>query len=67
VGESGSGTTIMTGMAVVEAVKDLKQQMVSQGSRRPMRRLSWLAIEVRELVEVHHREALASGVSPFEV
>jgi CO/xanthine dehydrogenase Mo-binding subunit len=31
VGESGSRTTIMTGMAVVEAVKDLKQQMASQG------------------------------------
>jgi xanthine dehydrogenase molybdenum-binding subunit len=31
VGESGSRTTIMTGMAVVEAVQDLKQQMASQG------------------------------------
>ncbi len=31
VGESGSRTTIMTGMAVVEAVKDLKQQIASQG------------------------------------
>ncbi len=31
VGESGSRTTIMTGMAVVEAVEDLKQQMASQG------------------------------------
>jgi len=31
VGESGSRTTIMTGMAVVEAVQDLKQQIASQG------------------------------------
>jgi xanthine dehydrogenase YagR molybdenum-binding subunit len=31
VGESGSRTTIMTGMAVVEAVKDLKQQIAAQG------------------------------------
>jgi xanthine dehydrogenase molybdenum-binding subunit len=31
VGESGSRTTIMTGIAVVEAVKDLKQQMAAQG------------------------------------
>jgi xanthine dehydrogenase molybdenum-binding subunit len=31
VGESGSRTTIMTGMAVVEAVQALKQQMASQG------------------------------------
>ena len=31
VGESGSRTTIMTGMAVVEAVQNLQQQIVSQG------------------------------------
>lgn len=31
VGESGSRTTIMTGMAVVEAVKDLKQQIAARG------------------------------------
>jgi CO/xanthine dehydrogenase Mo-binding subunit len=31
VGESGSRTTIMTGMAVVEAVKDLQQQMAARG------------------------------------
>ena len=31
VGESGSRTTIMTGMAVVEAVKDLQQQIEAQG------------------------------------
>jgi CO/xanthine dehydrogenase Mo-binding subunit len=31
VGESGSRTTIMTGMAVVEAVQDLKQQIALQG------------------------------------
>jgi xanthine dehydrogenase molybdenum-binding subunit len=31
VGESGSRTTIMTGMAVVEAVKELQHQMASQG------------------------------------
>lgn len=31
VGESGSRTTIMTGMAVVEAVKDLQQQMAAHG------------------------------------
>ena len=31
VGESGSRTTIMTGMAVVEAVKDLQQQIAARG------------------------------------
>ncbi len=31
VGESGSRTTIMTGMAVVEAVKDLQQQIAASG------------------------------------
>src|SRR5712691_973923 len=31
VGESGSRTTIMTGMAVVEAVKDLQQQIAAHG------------------------------------
>ena len=31
VGESGSRTTIMTGQAVVEAVRDLKQQMAEKG------------------------------------
>ncbi len=31
VGESGSRTTIMTGMAVVEAVKDLKRQIAARG------------------------------------
>ena len=31
VGESGSRTTIMTGRAVVEAVRDLKKQMAEQG------------------------------------
>lgn len=31
VGESGSRTTIMTGMAVVEAVQDLKHQMATRG------------------------------------
>lgn len=31
VGESGSRTTIMTGIAVVEAVRDLKQKIVTQG------------------------------------
>ncbi|HMF97986.1 MAG TPA: molybdopterin-dependent oxidoreductase, partial [Vicinamibacterales bacterium] len=31
VGESGSRTTIMTGYAVVEAVKDLKKQMAEKG------------------------------------
>ncbi len=31
VGESGSRTTIMTGMAVVEAVKDLQEQIAAQG------------------------------------
>jgi CO/xanthine dehydrogenase Mo-binding subunit len=31
VGESGSRTTIMTGMAVVEAVKDLQRQMAARG------------------------------------
>jgi len=31
VGESGSRTTIMTGMAVVEAVKDLQQQIAGRG------------------------------------
>jgi xanthine dehydrogenase molybdenum-binding subunit len=31
VGESGSRTTIMTGMAVVEAVKDLQQQIATHG------------------------------------
>jgi xanthine dehydrogenase YagR molybdenum-binding subunit len=31
VGESGSRTTIMTGMAVVEAVQDLKQQIAARG------------------------------------
>lgn len=31
VGESGSRTTIMTGIAVVEAAKDLKQQIASRG------------------------------------
>ncbi len=31
VGESGSRTTIMTGYAVVEAAKDLKQQLATQG------------------------------------
>ncbi|MGE3538851.1 MAG: xanthine dehydrogenase family protein molybdopterin-binding subunit [Candidatus Tectimicrobiota bacterium] len=31
VGESGSRTTIMTGMAVVEAVKDLQQQIALRG------------------------------------
>jgi xanthine dehydrogenase molybdenum-binding subunit len=32
VGESGSRTTIMTGMAVVEAVKDLQQQIAAHGT-----------------------------------
>ena len=31
VGESGSRTTIMTGMAVVEAVKDVQQQIAARG------------------------------------
>ena len=31
VGESGSRTTIMTGMAVVDAVQDLQQQMAARG------------------------------------
>ena len=31
VGESGSAATIMTGMAVVEAVKDLQQQIAARG------------------------------------
>src|SRR5207248_10068762 len=31
VGESGSRTTIMTGFAVVEAVRDLKKQIAEQG------------------------------------
>ena len=67
VGESGSRTTVQTGMAVIEAVRDLKKQMAEKGAPKGSEILTAMATTNPQQLQGQSRNSFAAHFAEVEV
>jgi len=67
VGESGSRTTVQTGMAVIEAVRDLKKQIAEKGAPKGSEVLTAMATTNPAQLQGQSRNSFAAHFAEVEV
>ena len=67
VGESGSRTTVQTGMAVIEAVRDLKKQIADKGAPKGGEVLTAMATTTPQQLQGQNRASFAAHFAEVEV
>ncbi|MCU1339841.1 MAG: yagR [Bryobacterales bacterium] len=67
VGESGSRTTVQTGMAVIEAVRDLKKQIAEKGAPKGNEVLTAMATTNPQQLQGESRNSFAAHFAEVEV